>query len=52
MPDWVRNYMAPGEATRFSVDQFIEGLSYAPTVEAEDLPAWSWHRRCIAWVVR
>lgn len=40
VPDWVQNYMAPGETTRFSVDQFIEGLSSAPPVEAEDLPAW------------
>jgi hypothetical protein len=39
-PTWVQNYTTPGESSRFSVDQFIEGLSYAPTVEADDLPAW------------
>jgi hypothetical protein len=40
LPTWVQNYTTPGESSRFSVDQFIEGLSYAPTVEADDLPAW------------
>jgi hypothetical protein len=39
-PTWVQNYTSPGESSRFSVDQFIEGLSYAATVEADDLPAW------------
>jgi hypothetical protein len=40
VPAWVQSYMTPGQASRFSVDQFIEGLSYARSVEAEDLPAW------------
>jgi hypothetical protein len=40
VPAWVQSYLVPGNAPRFSVDQFIEGLSYAPTVEADDLPAW------------